>query len=56
MASPPEPRITLIDHTTGEIAELESRRVEELASTLIEQARSMHPAAVGTPPSDEHDE
>lgn len=56
MASPPEPRITLIDHSTGEITMLEGRPVEELASTLVEQARAMPTAAVGTPPGDaEHE-
>lgn len=52
MVSPSEPRITLIDHSTGEITTLEGRPVEELASTLVEQARAMHTAAVGTPPGD----
>jgi hypothetical protein len=47
-----EPHLILIDHTTGETATLEGRPVEELASTLVEQARSMQTAAVGIPPSD----
>jgi hypothetical protein len=48
-----EPHLILIDHTTGEIAALEGRPVEELASTLVEQARSMPTAAIGIPPSDD---
>jgi hypothetical protein len=48
-----EPHLFLIDHTTGETATLEGRTVEELASTLIEQARSMQTAAIGIPPSDD---
>ena len=36
-----EPHLILIDHTTGEITALEGRPVEELASTLVEQARAM---------------
>jgi hypothetical protein len=52
MLSPSEPRITLIDHSTGEITTLEGRPVEELASTLVEQARAMPTAAIGTPPGD----
>ncbi|MFL5932026.1 MAG: hypothetical protein ACJ75P_12285 [Gaiellaceae bacterium] len=47
-----EPHLILIDHTTGETAILEGRPVEELASTLVEQARAMQTAAVGIPPSD----
>jgi hypothetical protein len=47
-----EPHLILIDHTTGETAMLEGRPVEELASTLVEQARAMQTAAVGIPPSD----
>jgi hypothetical protein len=46
-----EPQLILIDHTTGETSTLEGRPVEELASTLVEQARSMQTAAVGVPPS-----
>jgi hypothetical protein len=53
VAADVEPHLILIDHTTGEIATLEGRPVEELASTLVEQARAMHTAAVGTPPSDD---
>ena len=52
MVSPPEPRVTLIDHSTGEITTLEGRPVQELASALVEQARAMPTAAVGTPPGD----
>ena len=52
MAADVEPHLILIDHTTGETTTLEGRPVEELASTLVEQARSMHTAAIGTPPSD----
>jgi hypothetical protein len=48
-----EPHLILIDHTTGQIATLEGRPVEELASTLVEQARSTPTAAIGTPPSDD---
>jgi len=51
-----EPHLILIDHTTGETSTLEGRPVEELASTLVEQARSMHTAAVGTPPDDDDHE
>jgi hypothetical protein len=47
-----EPHLILIDHTTGEIATLEGRPVEELASALVEQARAMPTAAIGTPPGD----
>jgi hypothetical protein len=46
-----EPQLILIDHTTGETATLEGRPVQELASTLVEQARSVQTAAVGIPPS-----
>jgi hypothetical protein len=53
VAADVEPHLILIDHTTGEIATLEGRPVEELASTLVEQARAMHTAAVGTPPRDD---
>ena len=48
-----EPHVILIDHTTGETSTLAGRPIEELASTLVEQARSMETAAVGTPPSDD---
>ena len=51
-----EPHLILIDHTTGETATLEGRPVEELASTLVEQARSVQTAAVGIPPSDDEPE
>jgi hypothetical protein len=51
-----EPHLILIDHTTGETATLEGRPVEELASTLVEQARSMQTAAVGIPPSNHEPE
>jgi hypothetical protein len=51
-----EPHLILIDHTTGETAILEGRPVEELASTLVEQARAMQTAAVGIPPSDDERE
>jgi hypothetical protein len=50
-----EPHLILIDHTTGEITTLEGRPVEELASTLVEQARAVRTAAVGTPPSGDPD-
>jgi hypothetical protein len=53
MAAAPEPHVILIDHRTGETSTLEGRPVEELASTLVEQARSMQTAAVGIPPSDD---
>jgi hypothetical protein len=53
MAADVEPHVILIDHTTGETAALEGRPVEELASTLVEQARSMQTAALGIPPSDD---
>jgi hypothetical protein len=53
MASPLEPRVTLIDHSTGRITELEGRPIEELASTLVSQARVVRTAAVGTPPDDD---
>lgn len=56
MAAEVEPHLVLIDHTTGQIATLEGRPVEELAWTLVEQARSMPTAAIGTPPSDDPDE
>ena len=57
MAAPAaEPRVILIDHSTGEATALEGRPVEELASTLVEQARVMETAALGTPPSDIDDE
>jgi hypothetical protein len=52
VAADVEPHLILIDHTTGEITTLEGRPVEELASTLVEQARAVHTAAVGTPPDD----
>jgi hypothetical protein len=51
-----EPHLILIDHTTGETSTLAGRPVEELASTLIEQARSMQTAALGIPPSDDEPE
>lgn len=51
-----EPHLILIDHTTGETSTLAGRPVEELASTLVEQARSMQTAAVGIPPSDDEPE
>lgn len=51
-----EPHVTLIDHATGETTRLEGRPIEELASALVEQARAMRTAAVGTPPGDaEHE-
>lgn len=56
MGAEVEPHLILIDHTTGETSTLAGRPVEELASTLIEQARSMQTAAVGTPPSDDEPE
>jgi hypothetical protein len=56
MAEPADPYVTLIDHATGETTKLEGRPVEELASTLVEQARSVRTAAVGTPPGDAEDE
>lgn len=52
MSADIEPHLIVIDHTTGETAILEGRPVEELASTLVEQARAMQTAAVGIPPSD----
>jgi hypothetical protein len=51
-----EPHLILIDHSTGKISTLEGRPVQELASTLVEQARSMQTAAVGIPPSDDEPE
>ena len=57
MAAPAaEPRVILIDHSTGEATALEGRPVEELASTLVEQARAIETAALGTPPSNTDDE
>ena len=56
MAADVEPHLILIDHSTGEIATLEGRPVQELASALVEQARSMQTAAVGIPPSDDDPE
>jgi hypothetical protein len=52
VAAEAEPQLILIDHATGEISVLEGRPVEELASTLVEQARAVQTAAVGTPPDD----
>ena len=52
MAAAAEPRLILIDHTTGEITTLEGRPIEELASTLVEQARSVRTAALGITPRD----
>lgn len=56
MAAADEPQLILIDHTTGQTTTLEGRPVMELASTLVEQARSMQTAAVGIPPSDDEPE
>jgi hypothetical protein len=56
MAESVEPHVTLIDHATGETTLLEGRPVQELASALVEQARAMRTAAVGTPPGDATDE
>ena len=56
MAEPLEPHVTLIDHATGETTRLEGRPVQELASALVEQARSMRTAAVGIPPGDAENE
>lgn len=56
MAADVEPQLILIDHTTGQTTTLEGRPVMELASTLVEQARSMQTAAVGIPPSDDEPE
>jgi hypothetical protein len=50
-----EPHLVLIDHSTGETTTLEGRPVEELASTLVEQARHVRTACLGTPPSDDPD-
>jgi hypothetical protein len=52
VAADVEPHLILIDHTTGETSTLAGRPVEELASTLVAQARSVQTAAVGTPPGD----
>jgi hypothetical protein len=52
MAAAAEPHVILIDHTTGEITTLEGRPIEELASTLVEHARSVRTAALGIPPRD----
>jgi deoxyribose-phosphate aldolase len=52
VAADVEPHLILIDHTTGEIATLEGRPVEELASTLVEQAHAMRTAAICVPPGD----
>ena len=55
MAAEVEPHLILIDHATGEISTLEGRPVQELASTLVEQARAVRTAALGCPPSDDPD-
>jgi hypothetical protein len=52
VAADVEPHLILIDHTTGQITALEGRPVDELASTLVEQARAVRTAALGTPPDD----
>jgi hypothetical protein len=52
VAADVEPHLILIDHSTGETSMLEGRPVQELASTLVEQARSMQTAAVGIPRTD----
>jgi hypothetical protein len=56
VAADVEPHLILIDHTTGETSALEGRPVQELASALVEQARSVQTAAVGVPPSDDEPE
>ena len=52
MAADIAPHLILIDHATGETTTLEGRPIEELASTLVEQARAIRTAAVGFPPKD----
>jgi len=56
VAADVEPHLILIDHTTGEISTLEGRPVQELASALVEQARAVRTAALGSPPSDDPDQ
>lgn len=56
MAADVEPHLILINHSTGETSTLEGRPVQELASTLVEQARSMQTAAVGIPRADDEPE
>jgi hypothetical protein len=56
VAADVEPHLILINHSTGETSTLEGRPVQELASTLVEQARSMQTAAVGIPRTDDEPE
>jgi hypothetical protein len=56
VAADVEPHLILIDHSTGETSTLEGHPVQELASTLVEQARSMQTAAVGVPRPDDEPE
>jgi hypothetical protein len=55
MAADAEPQLILIDHATGETTTLAGRPVEELASTLVEQARAVRTDCLGAPPTDDPD-